>query len=393
MKNQQDVVRVLIAEDDYLVSEMIKGIFDKVGHYVIVGKATDGQQAVELTQSIQPDVVLMDIKMPRMDGLEATRRIYESCPTPVVMLTAYETPELIAEASQAGVGAYLTKPPSVYEMERVISIAMARFEDMMKLRRLNAELHAHNEELDTFDHTVAHDLKSPLSRIIGFAETLVENYDELSEQDLRRHLNTIAKSGRKMNAIINELLLLAGVRKTEKVMLQALDMASIVDEALERQSDLIETHQAKITLPESWPVAMGYGPWVEEVWDNYISNAIKYGGRPPRVELGFKIPGAEQSESGQRLVNGDQSPSIHFWVRDNGPGLTSEEQARLFAPFVQLDRVRTQGHGLGLSIVRRIVEKLGGQVETESQPGKGSVFGFTLPALPAQPAQANSTQF
>ena len=68
-----------------------------------------------------------------------------------------------------------------------------------------------------------------------------------------------------------------------------------------------------------------------------------------------------------------------FWVQDNGPGLSAEAQARLFTPFTRLDQARIQGHGLGLSIVRRIVEKLGGQVGVESQPRQGSRFFFTLP--------------
>jgi signal transduction histidine kinase len=71
---------------------------------------------------------------------------------------------------------------------------------------------------------------------------------------------------------------------------------------------------------------------------------------------------------------------VCFWVRDNGAGLTAEEQSRLFTPFARLDQVRAKGHGLGLSIVRRIVEKLGGQVGVESEVGRGSVFSFTLPA-------------
>jgi AmiR/NasT family two-component response regulator len=138
MSNQQDV-GVLIAEDDCLNSEMIKGLLEEIG-YTVVGEARDGLETVEMTQSLQPNVILMDIKMPDMDGLEATQRIQECCPTPVVVLTAYETPELVEEASVAGVGAYLIKPPDAREMERAICIAMARFDDLMEMRHLNAEL-------------------------------------------------------------------------------------------------------------------------------------------------------------------------------------------------------------------------------------------------------------
>jgi AmiR/NasT family two-component response regulator len=142
----QKDVRVLIAEDDSLVSEMIQGLLEDI-KYTIAGKATDGQQAIEMVHSLQPDVVLMDIEMPRLNGLEATQRIYERCPTPVVILTAYETPELLEKASKAGAGAYLVKPPTIRQVERAIVIAMARFEDMMKLNRLNNELQARNEAL------------------------------------------------------------------------------------------------------------------------------------------------------------------------------------------------------------------------------------------------------
>jgi signal transduction histidine kinase len=127
---------------------------------------------------------------------------------------------------------------------------------------------------------------------------------------------------------------------------------------------LIDEHQAEIILPESWPQAVGYSPWIEEVWANYLSNGIKYGGEPPRLELG-----ATKQADG----------FVRFWVHDQGPGISVEDQTRLFTPFTQLEQVRATGHGLGLSIVRRIVEKLGGEVGMESEVGKGSTFHFTLP--------------
>jgi len=234
------------------------------------------------------------------------------------------------------------------------------------LRQHAAELQERNEELDAFTHTVAHDLKTPLGHVVGFAQVLEKDYATLPEEELRRYLHTMVQSGRKMNNIIDELLLLASVRQMEEVELGPLDMAGIVAEAQRRLTYLIEEHQAEIILPESWPVALGYGPWVEEVWANYLSNAIQYGGRPPRVELGATV----QADG-----------RVCFWVRDNGPGLTPEEQARLFTPFTRLDQVRAKGHGLGLSIVQRIVKKLDGQVGVESQVGQGSVFTFTLPGM------------
>ncbi len=254
------------------------------------------------------------------------------------------------------------------------------------LRRRIAELEASNTELDAFAHTAAHDLKTPLTSLIGFSSMLEKRDGDLAGEKARLYVDLIAQSSRKMANIIDELLLLASVRKMDDVPVASLDMADIVAESWKRLSDMLNSAQAEFVTPETWPVALGYGPWVEEIWANYISNAIKYGGAPPRVELGYTI-----LDFGLPIVDLDaylpkfkiQNPKskIAFWVQDNGKGLTPDEQARLFVPFTRLDRVRAKGHGLGLSIVRRIVEKLGGEVGVESAPGVvGARFYFTLPA-------------
>jgi PAS domain S-box-containing protein len=239
-------------------------------------------------------------------------------------------------------------------------------EEMLRLR--TAELEARNEELDAFAHTVAHDLKSPLTSIVGFSGVLEKRLGRMSDEEIVYYLGIIGRSGRKMSNIIDELLLLARIRKLEDVRRAPLEMADIVAEALERLMDISEDRRAEIILPPMWPVALGHGPWVEEIWVNYISNALKYGGMPPYVELGATI-----------APNGDTA-SVRFWVRDNGQGLTPEEQARLFTLFTRLEGVRAKGHGLGLSIVRRIVEKLDGEAGVESDVGAGSTFWFTLPS-------------
>ena len=235
-----------------------------------------------------------------------------------------------------------------------------------RVRERTAELQARNEELAAYDHTVAHDLKNPLALVIGYAEFLGEDFASMSDEELQEHLGSIARHGHKMRSIIDELLLLSEMRdlEVEKV---PLDMVQIVAAAQQRLDSVIKEHGAEIVIPETWPVALGYGPWVEEVWANYLSNAIKYGGQPPCVELGAVEQGDDE---------------VCFWVRDNGRGIPSEDQDRLFSRFTRLDRDHAEGHGLGLSIVQRIVEKLGGQVGVESEVGQGSTFTFSLNRQP-----------
>jgi signal transduction histidine kinase len=249
------------------------------------------------------------------------------------------------------------------------------------LRHQTTELAARNEELDAFTHSVAHQLKNPLSYVTGYASILEAEIETLSPDSVREFVRTMDRSARRMSEIIDGLLLLAHVRQ-EEVESEPLDMEDVVTEAQHRLNGTLERYSAEIITPEMWPEALGYRPWVEEVWVNYISNAIKYGGKPeegipPRVELGFdnEEPGGKKRRDHQ-----GSEPQIRFWVRDNGSGIAPEEQDQLFIPFKRLHLNRAKGHGLGLATVRRIVEKLGGRVGVESEVGRGSDFSFTLPA-------------
>ncbi len=230
------------------------------------------------------------------------------------------------------------------------------------------DLQRRNEDLDAFAHSVAHDLQNPLSQVVGFAELLQFKLEALSVDERKYVADALVSSATKMSNIIQELLLLASVRKAE-VTVEPLVMQDIVAGALRRLNHMITDSKAEIILPETWPMVYGYAPWVEEIWENYLSNALKYGGSPPCIQLG-----SQERPYGM----------VQFYVRDNGEGFNPDVEEQLFAPFAQLRQKTSHhsgGHGLGLSIVRRIVEKLGGTVAAECIQGQGSVFSFTLPRI------------
>ncbi len=232
-------------------------------------------------------------------------------------------------------------------------------------KQMEAEREQLIADLDSFAHTVAHDLKNPLSTVFSYATLLEDIWQELSPEEAKDHLHAVSTSAHRAISIVDELLLFASIRTQDQIEHAPLDMALIVAEVQERLMHMIEYHEVEIILPDQWPVAMSYAPWVKEIWANYISNAIKYGGSPPIIELGGTL---------------EANLMVRFWVRDNGQGIPADQIARLFSEFDRLGDMHIEGHGLGLSIVKRIAEKLGGGVAVESVVGEGSVFSFTLPA-------------
>jgi len=249
------------------------------------------------------------------------------------------------------------------------------FDDLQRskvnLRGQISTLQARNRDLEEYVHMVAHDLKEPLV-VMAFTSNLITNIPELGGERLKEYLRQMGLTADEMKRIINNLLLFAEVGKAEAPV-GPVHMAEVVASVQDRLSHMIREQQAQIILPEVWPIAIGYGPWIEEVWTNYLSNGLKYGGRPPYLELG---------------ASAGTDGLVRFWVRDNGPGIPPAVHEHLFTSINHMGRVKDPQHGLGLSIVYRLVGKLGGQVGVESEPGAGSRFFFTLPANPS-PSEQN----
>lgn len=476
--------QIMIVEDEGVVALSLQTHLKSFGYEVPIMVAT-GEEAIRYVHIIQPDLILMDIRLDgAIDGVEAATRIRSYVDIPIIYLTANSDEDTLQRAKITEPYGYLLKPFEERELRTTIETALYKHQMERKLREsqqwLATTLHSIGEgiiatdatgcikmmnpvaealtgwsqaealgqdlfrvfnivyeqvevpaddlvmevrldpaptallqtylisrdgqyrpidrnvapiraregniigtvvvfkditprqqaeklqkelikDLDAFAHTVSHNLRTPLTSIIGYVSLMQEQLRGGSEE-LQNYVNTSLRSAQKMNSIIEALLLLASVRK-EQIDLKPLNMARIVAEVQHRLASLIKEYKAEIISPNSWPVALGYAPWVEEIWANYISNAIKYGGKSPRIQLG-----ATTRSDG----------IVRFWVRDNGPGLTQEEQNRLFTEFIRLNQIKIQGYGLGLSIVRRIISRLGGEVSVESEVGHGSTFAFTL---------------
>jgi signal transduction histidine kinase len=332
-----------------------------------VRTAINGERALATVQKELPDLILLDILMPDIDGYEVCRRLKADAhlaEVPVIFISALNEVFDKVTAFEVGGVDYITKP---FQMEEVIARVQTHLNLTLMRRTLhqqNLQLQDQNQELEAFAHTVAHDLKNPLATLIGFLH-LMEMDHPPTTQAATSNLSFSIQSANRLNNIIDELLLLATVRK-EQIEFQPVDMGQIIPQAFERIEHMRKRYQPELLIPASWPRVWGYAPWIEEVWVNYLSNGLKYGGQPPHLELGADVlPGG----------------GVRFWVQDNGPGIAPEAQPLLFTEFTRLDRVRAQGHGLGLSIVRRIMTRMNGACGVQSAPGEGSIFYFDLPAV------------
>ncbi len=302
--------------------------------------ARTGAQALERIGRAAPELVLLDVRMPDMDGFEVCRRLKADPATaavPVIFMTAMDDTAHKLEGFRLGAVDYITKPIQREEL-------LARIRLHLQLHRLQRELEAKsddlalkNTELEAYGRTIAHSLKTPLAAAIRFLDVLHKfKADNLSDEQrtlVQQALSALVTTGQAVDA-----LLLLSTLARQSVEPEPLDMASLVRQAMHQLADL-------------------------------------QGGTPPRVELGASR----------------EADYVRCWVRDNGQALTADEGRRVFEPVTRLQQERAPGHGLGLATVRRIAAKLGGEVGVRPGPAGGNEFSFTLRSVePASPKRGRS---
>jgi light-regulated signal transduction histidine kinase (bacteriophytochrome) len=251
----------------------------------------------------------------------------------------------------------------------------ARLASERALRQLNAQLEARvaertaaltatNQELEAFSYSVSHDLRAPLRAIVGFSKILQEDHAGGMAPEALRCLDVIERNARQMGQLIDDLLAFSRLGR-QPVTAMSVDMASlarqVADEALRSEAE-----RAVALTVHDLPTARGERALLRQVFANYIDNAVKFTRRRDRARI----------EVGHYAENGE----IVYFVRDNGAGFDPRYSDKLFGVFQRLHRAdEFEGTGVGLAIVKRIVNRHGGRVWAEGAEGEGATFYFTLP--------------
>ncbi|HSH05565.1 MAG TPA: hybrid sensor histidine kinase/response regulator [Anaerolineae bacterium] len=353
---------ILVIDDSPLERDLLTQTLTNMGHHVTT--AASGPEALNQLTHKQFDLILLDLVMPQMDGVTLLSKLKQHPQwqhIPVLIITHRDEIDNIVQCIRMGAVDCLSKPFNHVLLQARVqtSLANKQYHDMQ--HAYAQELQLRNDALDSFASMVAHDLKNPLSTAIGFIEYIQDNKSDLPLDQLEIYHQSILNCLDKSVQIVDSLLLFARIPNAP-LHSTPIDTQILFQVLQIRLNPLIETYQATINWPTSTPLATGHADWVEEVWFNYLSNAIKYGGTPPIITIE-----TDYTDNGY----------VRFSIKDNGLGLPPHTEQEVFKPLTRFS-AQSDGHGLGLSIVQRIITRLGGTVGVNNSP-LGCTFWFTLP--------------
>jgi len=369
---------ILVVDDDPVVCALMRATLQSDGFEVI--EASDGIEGCRMYREHRPDLLLVDLMMPRMDGFELCRELRshpESAYVPIVVATSLDDVPSIARAYDAGATDFIPKPVNWLVLNHRVRYILRASRAFEELRRNQDRLIAAKEAAEAanrakseFLANMSHELRTPLNAIIGFSGMMSDRmFGPLNERYLD-YANIIGTSGRHLLAIITDILDLA---KADADKLFLSEEQVDLDEVVELSSQIIHdmARRAEIDfgteIAKPLPELIGDPAKLTQILVNLLSNAIK-----------FTAPGGKVRLRVERCLH----QGITFQVEDTGIGMSAEQIPIALEPFGQIDSSLTRKHdgvGLGLPLTKRLVELHGGIIDIASEPGKGTVASVHLP--------------
>lgn len=395
------MAKILIVDDRPTNRQLLLTLLGYGNHRLF--EAADGAEALQLVRSEQPDLVITDILMPKIDGYELVRRMRADStliqPQVIFVTATYLETEAATLARMCGVTHFLLKPIEPQRLLDLVGIALAEpaptanqltpDTSIEHLRLLTDKLHRHvselellnseldrrvadrtakleaaNHELEAFSYSVSHDLRAPLRHIDAFSFTLLEDHAGQLDAQGRHCLDTIRTAIKSMDRLIDDLLGLSKIARREMYR-DDVDLSRLARDLIAELQAAQPQRQVECVIAAGL-TAHGDAGLLRIVLQNLLGNAWKFTGKcaQARIELGCDRQGSE---------------AVYF-VRDNGAGFDMAYAGRLFGAFQRLHGASEfEGTGIGLVTVQRIVNRHGGRVWAEGKVGAGATFYFTLP--------------
>jgi signal transduction histidine kinase len=359
--------KILIVEDELIAAESLSMDLKKLG-YQVVAIVTSGEKAIKKVFETEPDLILMDIMLRgEMDGITTAENIRKSLNIPIIYLTAYADFKTIERAKSTQAYGYLVKPYKLADIRTTIAVAMAKYQEDAKVKENLAQQKKLNNLKTQALATTSHDLRNPLTNILGYTELLRDYGEQIPAPKRKRYFDFIKGAVGEMNDSLEDLLLISKAEEGKlDLCLEEFDLVSFVNYLVEQYCNLTEKHNIKyISNQEKYYVSLDRKIF-RHIFTNLLSNAIKYSPKGGDIKV--------------ELIC--ENKRILLTVEDRGIGIPNDYKDKLFQLFERGSNVGSiKGNGLGLSIVKKAVELQGGQIYVESQEGKGSKFTVIVPLL------------
>lgn len=386
-------LKILIVEDDSVSALLLQRALEKNAHQII-GIADTGEKALDILEENLADIVMMDINLAgELDGIKTTEIINEKYDIPVVYLSASSDAETLNKVVGTNPSAYVIKPFNIRELNMVIELAIFKDRKEKELQKLNneleekvkqrtAELYEANKELikalekereinelkSRIVLNVSHGFKTPLTSILSSAQLLqlYAEKDHPFKQKIAKHSSKIEHSVRALNNLLTSVLFFGKADENKlEFKPKKIFTAAFVKELLDTVKAGIENDVTiKAEIGELPKTITSDPELIYQVFENLLSNAVKYSKDGKQVE--FKLD-----------IDGNQLKAV---ISDKGIGIPKAEQSKLFDRFFRAGNVGIiEGSGLGLSIVKKCLEVLHGEITFESEAGKGTTFHVTIP--------------
>jgi len=354
---------LLVVDDQESNIQVVGAALGKLGFEIL--PATGGHQAFQRLAVGRPDLILLDLLMPEMDGFEVCRRIRENpdwAEIPIIFLSSADDKGLIVRALESGGVDYITKPFNHAEL-------VTRVRTHLALKRARDDLKQLAEDRDELLGILTHDLKNHLGGIDMSAQLLCGRAEAMADPKLRLMAENISHSSSQMLAFVKEFLANASADHGLDLKTEPVNLSGAAARAVQQHQEAAKRKQLvlKVVLPPNGLLVQADGAALNQVLDNLLSNAIKFSPPGKQVRLTVGPPGARY---------------VECQVKDEGPGFSQDDKTRMFRRYGRLSARPTGGEpstGLGLSIVKKLVLAMQGELACESTPGNGATFAFRLP--------------